>query len=151
MDSDLSLSPAPSPGSPSVFSPTPSTSLEEYEDTTDDHSTSSSSGKLKSPKKSWIPSDITWPDPHNPDIGTFPQSDFRNQRFKLYPVITEGPWVVKTAVRSCPCLLGQKVVQRYFRGDGYFETDTYVASSIIAKKLLVSAGDMPSISVLILV
>merc|ERR1711871_814893 len=85
---------------------------------------------------SWIPSDITWPDPTNPDVGTFPSDDFRNQRFKLYPMIVDGPWVVKTAVRACPCLLGQKVVQRYFRGDRYFEIDVHVASSIIAKQIV---------------
>jgi hypothetical protein len=41
-----------------------------------------------------MPSDITWPDPENPDPGTYPADDFRNKRFKLYPMITEGPWVV---------------------------------------------------------
>ena len=51
-------------------------------------------------------------------------------------MIVEGPWVVKTAVRACPCLLGQKVVQRYFRGDSYFEIDVHVASSIIAKQIV---------------
>jgi hypothetical protein len=35
--------------------------------------------------------------------------------------MTEGPWIVTTAVRSCPAMLGQKVVQRYFRGENYFE------------------------------
>ena len=53
-------------------------------------------------KSSWnvsVPSDITWPDPENPDQGTLPQSDFRNQRFKLVPLMLEGPWVVLAAVK----------------------------------------------------
>ena len=44
-----------------------------------------------------IPSDITWPTAE--DEGCFPQSDFRNQRFKLVPLITDGPWVVLAAVK----------------------------------------------------
>lgn len=85
---------------------------------------------------SWMkmPSDITWPTGEEP--GTLPAHDFRNARFKLIPSITEGPWVVKAAVRSQPCLLGQKVIQRYFRGDGYMEIDIHVGSSIIAKQII---------------
>lgn len=85
---------------------------------------------------SWfkMPSDIRWPDPHEP--GALPQSDFRNQRFKLIPSVTEGPWVVKAAVRSQPALLGRKVVQRYFRGDGYLEIDIHVGSSGIAMNVV---------------
>jgi hypothetical protein len=99
--------------------------------------TSSAGGVKKTKAKtSWLPSDITWPNPDNPDAGTFPQEDFRNQRFKLFPTITEGPWVVTTAVRSCPAMLGQKVVQRYFRGDNYFEVDVHVGSSIIASNIV---------------
>ena len=104
-------------------------------------SSSSSQNFTKAKSSSWIPSDITWPDPTNPDTGTFPSDDFRNQRFKLYPMIVDGPWVVKTAVRACPCLLGQKVVQRYFRGDHYFEIDVHVASSIIAKQIVENCED----------
>lgn len=88
-------------------------------------------------KSSWrmnVPRDITWPDPTEP--GAFPPDDFRNKRFKLIPVITEGPWVVQAAVRSKPALLGQKVVQRYFRGDNYLETDVHVGSSVIASQIV---------------
>lgn len=81
-----------------------------------------------------MPSDITWPTPY--DAGCYPQSDFRNKRFKLIPQMTEGPWVVLAAVRSKPALLGQKVVQRYFRGDNYMEIDVYVGSSIIASQIV---------------
>jgi hypothetical protein len=44
-----------------------------------------------------LPSDITWPTPD--EAGALPMDDYRNQRFKLIPVITDGPWVVKMAVR----------------------------------------------------
>jgi hypothetical protein len=39
-----------------------------------------------------IPSDITWPDPR--ELGALPQNDFRNMRFKLVPLVTEGPWIM---------------------------------------------------------
>ena len=31
----------------------------------------------------WIPQDITWPTAY--DVGALPQSDYRNERFKLIP------------------------------------------------------------------
>mmetsp|Transcript_40573 Transcript_40573/g.53408 ORF Transcript_40573/g.53408 Transcript_40573/m.53408 type:complete len:270 (+) Transcript_40573:67-876(+) len=62
--------------------------------------------------------------------------DFRNNRFKLIPHMIEGRWVVKKAVGSVPTLLGQKVTQRYFRGDGYLEVDIDVGSSYVASKIL---------------
>lgn len=99
----------------------------------------SSAAVISKTKSSWnmsVPSDITWPDPENPDAGTLPQSDFRNQRFKLIPLMLEGPWVVLAAVKSQPALLGRKVVQRYFRGDNYMEIDVYVGSSIIASQIV---------------
>lgn len=51
------------------------------------HATSSSSSS------GWkIPSDISWPDPR--ELGALPQDDFRNMRFKLVPLVTEGPWIM---------------------------------------------------------
>lgn len=81
-----------------------------------------------------MPSDITWPTAY--EKGALPPEDFRNQRFKLIPAITEGPWVVRAAVRSKPALLGRKIVQRYFRGDGYVEIDFDVGSSLIASQIV---------------
>jgi hypothetical protein len=81
-----------------------------------------------------MPVDIMWPTAV--DVGTLPQSDFRNQRFKLITSITEGPWVVRAAVRATPTLLGTKVVQRYFRGDDYLEIDVHVGSSVIASNIV---------------
>jgi len=81
-----------------------------------------------------IPSDITWPTAY--DKGALPPSDYRNERFKLIPSITLGPWVVKAAVGATPALLGRKVVQRYFRGEDYLEIDIHVGSSIIASQVV---------------
>ena len=80
-----------------------------------------------------VPSDITWPTAY--DKGALPPSDFRNERFKLIPSITIGPWVVKAAVGATPALLGRKVVQRYFRGEDYLEIDIHVGSSVIASQV----------------
>ena len=80
-----------------------------------------------------IPSDITWPTAY--DKGSLPSSDYRNERFKLIPSITVGPWVVKAAVGATPVLLGKKVVQRYFRGEDYMEIDIHVGSSLIAAQV----------------
>ena len=80
-----------------------------------------------------IPSDITWPTAY--DKGSLPPSDYRNERMKLIPSITLGPWVVKAAVGATPVLLGRKVVQRYFRGEDYMEIDIHIGSSVIAAQV----------------
>ncbi len=82
----------------------------------------------------WLPADITWPTAYDP--GALPPTDYRNERFKLIPSITEGPWVVRAAVRATPAMLGKKVVQRYFRGEDYLEIDVHVGSSIIASNIV---------------
>ena len=100
-----------------------------------DNKETSSSSSSGSSGSSWlkVPADIQWPSPHEP--GAFPQSDFRNQRFKLIANITDGPWVVKAAVPAKPALLGKKVVARYFGGDNYMETDVHVGSSLMAAQI----------------
>ena len=80
-----------------------------------------------------IPSDITWPTAY--DKGSLPPTDYRNERMKLIPSITLGPWVVKAAVGATPVLLGRKVVQRYFRGEDYMEIDIHIGSSVIAAQV----------------
>ena len=69
----------------------------------------------------------------------FGDSDtFRNERFKMVPVIQDGPWIVKNAVPNKPALIGKKVTHRYFRseaGAGYLELDMDVSSSSIANRL----------------
>lgn len=89
-------------------------------------------GCTNTTSSSWlkVPSDIQWPIPQ--EHGAYPQSDYRNKRFKLIANITDGPWVVKATVPAKPALLGKKVVCRYFGGDNYVEADLHVGSSIIA-------------------
>lgn len=66
----------------------------------------------------------------------FGSSDkFRNERFKLIPLIRSGPWLVRNAVPNKPALIGNKLTNRYFRGDGYCELDIDIASSSVANKL----------------
>jgi hypothetical protein len=81
-----------------------------------------------------LPSDITWADGTGP--GEFPLSDFRNSRLKLIPTVTEGPWVVRSAVRPKPVILGRKVVVRHFKGPGYMESDVHVGSSYTASRVV---------------
>ena len=50
--------------------------------------------------------------------------------------MTDGPWIVKAAVPSKPALLGRKIIQRYFRGETYFEVDMHVGSSAIASNIV---------------
>jgi hypothetical protein len=106
---------------------------EESPESANSDSSSRSAGGKKSaaPKSSsWFGSDITWEDPR--ESGVYPPTDFKNQRFKLSCKILEGPWVVRTSVPNVPVMLGQKVVLRYFRGNGYVEVDVHIASSAIA-------------------
>lgn len=42
--------------------------------------------------------------------GRLPGDDLRNLRFKLFPAILEGPWIVRKAVGSKPTLIAQKVL-----------------------------------------
>jgi len=44
--------------------------------------------------------------------GQLPLGDFRNRRFKLIPLIVDGPTVVTWAVGAKPVLMGQKVRRR---------------------------------------
>ena len=103
-------------------------SIDPNEDEEDDIKTSNKSTFFK------LPSDITWCGPESP--GVYVKEDFRNARFKLIPNITDGPWVVKAAVRSKPALIGRKVVCRYFKTDTYMELDVNVSSSIIASQII---------------
>lgn len=97
-------------------------------------STSRTSHRSNS-KGGWkMPSDIKWADPY--EKGVYPPEDIRNKRFKLTPLVVDGPWVVKATVPTQPAILGQKVVIRYFRGNGYVECDIHVGSSIIALQIV---------------
>jgi hypothetical protein len=43
--------------------------------------------------------------------------------------------MVKKTIPSKPALLGQKLTQRYFRGECYVETDIHVGSSVVANNI----------------
>ncbi|KAF0727351.1 hypothetical protein Ae201684P_012044 [Aphanomyces euteiches] len=59
-----------------------------------------------------------------------------NNRFKLIPVIVDGPWLVKATVPQKPALIGNKLTQRYFRGANYVEIDMDINSSTIAANIV---------------
>ena len=44
--------------------------------------------------------------------------------------------MVRATVPTKPAILGKKVVQRYFRGSNYIETDVHVGSSILAAQIV---------------
>ena len=59
----------------------------------------------------------------------------RDERFKLIPCIVEGPFIVRQAVGSTPTLIGKKLSQIYYKGDGYYEVDIDIASSAVANRV----------------
>lgn len=75
-----------------------------------------------------------WPAPGEP--GVLPRDAFQNQRFKLVPQLVEAPYILMAAVSSTPCLLGLRIVQRYWAGPGYVEVDLHVGSSAIADNIV---------------
>jgi hypothetical protein len=83
-------------------------------------------------------SSTTSPSPSAPvsPTGVFPLDDLRNKRFKLIPAIIDGPGFIKWAVGTKPTILGQKLTQRYFRGEDYVELDVDIASSAVASQVV---------------
>ncbi len=63
---------------------------------------------------------------------SLPPDDFRTRRFKLLPMIVDGPWIVRKVIGSTPTLLAQKLTCRYFKRPGVFELDIDLHSSTIA-------------------
>jgi len=61
---------------------------------------------------------------------------FRDRRFKLIPSVEEGPWLVKKGVGNTPAIVGGKLKQLYFQGDGYMEIDVDVGSSAVVGPIL---------------
>mmetsp|Transcript_71815 Transcript_71815/g.203332 ORF Transcript_71815/g.203332 Transcript_71815/m.203332 type:complete len:127 (+) Transcript_71815:485-865(+) len=62
--------------------------------------------------------------------------DFRDETFKLVVKVAEGNFVVKAAIpNNKPTILGKKIKQNYFMGDGYMELDLDVSSDTVAKKI----------------
>ena len=49
----------------------------------------------------------------------------------------EGTWVAEAVMPSnVPCLLGQKVQMRFFRGPNYMEIDVDIGSSAVACNIM---------------
>jgi hypothetical protein len=61
---------------------------------------------------------------------------FRQSRFKFIPLVSKGPYLVKSMVGSTPAILGNKLTQTYHTGDGYFEVCVDVGSSSVGGGLL---------------
>jgi hypothetical protein len=62
--------------------------------------------------------------------------DFRRARLKILPRVVAGPWVVEKAVGLRPAILGDRIRQTFFHGDGYLECHVDISSSTIATKLM---------------
>ena len=60
-------------------------------------------------------------------------NEFRNNRFKLVPKIVDGPLMLRMAVKEKPALIGNKLKNKYWKGDNYFEIDVDVTSNAVAK------------------
>jgi len=69
---------------------------------------------------------------------------YRDARFKLLPVVVEGPWIVKKAVGpgTAPALLSQSIPLQYYfthpadKKKGIYEVDVIITASKIAKGIL---------------
>eukprot|EP00968_Pinguiococcus_pyrenoidosus_P010499 scaffold831_cov268-Pinguiococcus_pyrenoidosus.AAC.18 len=66
---------------------------------------------------------------------------YRDGRFKLIPALVDAPWVVRRAVGNRPAIVGRKLKNRYFRGDGYIEVDIDISSSSVATSVLALVRD----------
>ncbi|GAQ87338.1 hypothetical protein KFL_003460080 [Klebsormidium nitens] len=62
--------------------------------------------------------------------------NFRNRRFKLIPSIETGPFLIKRAVGSKACLLGQALTCTWHRQDNYLEMDVDIGSSSVARNIV---------------
>ena len=62
--------------------------------------------------------------------------EWRNNRFKLVPLIVEGPWLVKKVTPSgVPALIGNKLTTTYHWGPNYLEIDVDITSSTAANSI----------------
>ncbi|KAL7551268.1 hypothetical protein ACHAWF_014462 [Thalassiosira exigua] len=66
----------------------------------------------------------------------------RDERWKMVPVVVEGPWVVKRVVGGKPAIVGQKLPVSYVYGPAegglaeYLEADLDIVSSAAARNIL---------------
>ncbi|KAJ9540440.1 hypothetical protein OSB04_026946 [Centaurea solstitialis] len=59
---------------------------------------------------------------------------FRNSRFKLIPLVSKGPWILRHTIHR-PTLIGHMLKINYIRGQNYLEMDVDVGSSAVARGL----------------
>ena len=52
-------------------------------------------------------------------------STFCSKRLKMIPTVVEGPWIVRKTVGSTPAILGAKLRQTCFCGEGYMEVGCF--------------------------
>lgn len=62
--------------------------------------------------------------------------EYRNKVLKMIPRVTEGSFLLKTAVGNKPFILGKYLEQKYVKDDRYLEAIVDVSSSPITQKLL---------------
>jgi len=61
---------------------------------------------------------------------------FRDERFKLLPAVVQGPMLLKNSSGNRPAILGNKLRQSYYSGDGYFEVDVDCTTSRAAASVV---------------
>lgn len=61
--------------------------------------------------------------------------EFRNDRLKLIPSVTDGSWIVKNACGSKPAILGRKIPMAYYRGNHHFEVVVDVTQNPMARSV----------------
>ncbi|GMF44687.1 unnamed protein product [Phytophthora fragariaefolia] len=61
--------------------------------------------------------------------------EFRKARLKLVPTIVDGPWVIRKAVGSTPCIIGKAIQTTYFQSPSYLEVHVDISSDTIAKHI----------------
>ena len=59
----------------------------------------------------------------------------RNLRFKVIPALVEANAVLRYSVGRKPAIMGKKIVQQYYHGEGYMEMAIDLGSSKIAATL----------------
>ncbi|KAE9013442.1 hypothetical protein PF011_g8472 [Phytophthora fragariae] len=61
--------------------------------------------------------------------------EFRKARFKLIPTIADGPWVIRKAVGTTPCIIGKAIQTTYYQTPNYLEVHVDISSDTIAKHI----------------
>jgi len=73
--------------------------------------------------------------------------NYRNERFKFIPGISQGPYIARKAVGSKPVLLCRRIDTAYYRGDNHFEVSINCGCSSAAKSIFsVVKGYAPSVT-----